>query len=329
MNKSIGIFAPSSVVPLHELDLGVKRLQESGFPVFVHEQTYKKKGFFAGSHQERSEAFIDLVTYPGIRWIWAARGGYGSYHLIPYLEKWTKKNGIPPKKTYLGFSDSTALMEFVRKRWNWKIIHAPMPGGDSLSLMKKKSFSDLCNSLRKGIPVQTFNHKKLKPLHSFSAPLVKGKLIGGNLTVWNTLLSFSDFHKSSSNLLFFEDVGESLSRIDRVLFEIEAKTQFKGIKGIILGGFLNCNDPIASVLSESLLKKEFPEIQKILISKKKLKPLRSQVSSLRGLKEIFSRISDQYQIPIWMGLPVGHGVSEFNAISLGIPVFVKKNILEF
>ena len=107
----IGILAPSAQVPQIELNLGVEKLKNEGFKVKVHPQCRRSHLFFAGTDQERADAFADYAYDPEIDVIWSARGGHGSIRLLPFLEKMTRSRGRPPHKLFIGYSDSTSIME--------------------------------------------------------------------------------------------------------------------------------------------------------------------------------------------------------------------------
>jgi muramoyltetrapeptide carboxypeptidase LdcA involved in peptidoglycan recycling len=62
----VKIVAPSSVVPMAELSLGVTELKAAGFEVKVDPQVKKKDLFFAGSHADRADALI-AIAHPDFR----------------------------------------------------------------------------------------------------------------------------------------------------------------------------------------------------------------------------------------------------------------------
>jgi muramoyltetrapeptide carboxypeptidase len=126
----ISIVAPSAVVPQVELGLGVERLEAAGFVPRVHAQVRKKHLFFAGSDEVRAKGFYEAANDPATEALWCARGGYGSFRLLPLLEKLKKP---ARRKLLVGYSDSTALMEFVRQRWGWATLHGPMPSFRAIS----------------------------------------------------------------------------------------------------------------------------------------------------------------------------------------------------
>src|SRR4051812_41762156 len=105
----VGVVATSSVVPPVELELGVEKLKESGLDVRVHPCCLKQYLTYAGNDQQRAAAFWELDWDRDINVLWAARGGYGATRLLPILEAWTVRHGIPPRKLLVGYSDITAL----------------------------------------------------------------------------------------------------------------------------------------------------------------------------------------------------------------------------
>ena len=307
MDRALGIIAPSSQVPRVELKLGVHTLREAGFQVKIHPQCFQSHLFFAGTDEERGEAFFEFAHDKELRALWCARGGYGAIRLLPLLDAMTRKKGVPSKKLLIGYSDATALMEFVRQRWGWSTLHAPMPSFRKFSILPASELQTLFQWIR-GCPSQEpWSGKKLSFLGSFSpkSSLV-APLVGGNLTVWSALLGSSFEGKSDDCILFLEDVDESLYRIDRMLHQLLNSKTVGKVKGIILGNFLNCRD-----YSPLVLKKAPSEKGKIRILKtprpQELRPLRKVLPEGSGLCKIFSEFGLKLRVPVAFGLPVGHG----------------------
>ena len=69
--------------------------------------------------------------------------------------------------------------------------------------------------------------------------------------------------------------------------------RFEGTKAIILGDFKDCND------ENTLVLKDRDSSEKI--------PLRRVYSQRECMRETFGHLAKQLQIPIALGLPVGHG----------------------
>lgn len=312
----IGIVAPSSVIPKVELKLGIEEIKKRGFDVCVHPQVYKRYFSYAGDAQERALGFLDYATDPSIDALWFARGGYGAGELLPILSSWAKKKGKPQPKLLLGFSDATALMVYVNQKWKWSTLHAPMPGTKRFTLCTHKESDALFSYLRKGPLPESGTEWSLKYLYRPSRfNLSRVEILGGNLTVWSSLMGTPDQPRVRGKVLFFEEISESPNRIARMIHQIAQAGGFDGVKGIILGDFMDCKDQAPMVL------KSMPALKnrkKVLSHPKSrdLKLLRPILSTDRWLLEIFGKMGKSFHIPILKGFPAGHGKS-LSSLPLG------------
>jgi muramoyltetrapeptide carboxypeptidase len=316
----IGIVAPSSQVPKIELKLGIEHIKRSGFKVKVHPQCKKSFLFFAGTDQERANAILEFAQDQQTSVIWCARGGHGCLRLLPLLTN--SKSGTHPKKPYqkkllIGYSDITALMTYVRERWGWATLHAPMPSFRKFSLLEGLDWKTLIGWIRGRQGIAPWENCTLKFLCFPPSSPIQAPLIGGNLTVWNALTGTPFQPDAKDCILFFEDVDESIYRLDRVLRQLLLAGSFRGVKAILLGNFMNCRDYSPSVL-KTQPKSESKSARHLLTSpqQKDLKPLRKILTENWAIQEIFKQIGLHLQIPVAIGLPVGHG-PEVSPLPLG------------
>ncbi len=315
----VRIVAPSSVVPQAELKLGVAELRSRGFKVEVDRQVSRRNLFFAGSHAERLDALVAALWSETVDVVWCARGGYGANHLLSGLEKALKEKGTPPgPKVLVGASDATSLLHFVRTRLGVSALHAPMPGLKHFVLLPEAEKAALFSWLGGEVPAQPWGAKlKLKWWSKVPSGPVRGTLVGGNLTVWNTLLGtpFQPRHREPA-LLFVEDVTETLPRLDRALRHLILAGGLEGVSGIVLGNFLSCEDAVPQVMGKlpaRLVGASPAKLQAGLraLPKTALSPLRRKYSQIQGLKAMFEALSSETGVPIAWGLPVGHGPGQF------------------
>lgn len=306
----IRIVAPSSVVPRHELKLGLADLKQRGFDFEVDPQVYKKDLFFAGTHRERADALIRAAYSDEVDVIWCARGGYGGNHLLGLLQEAHSKKGRPGRnKLMVGSSDATSLLEFARTRWGFSALHAPMPGLRHFALLPEAEKSAVCDWIRGVKPARPWGRSsRLKWIGKAPASGIEGTISGGNLTVWNTLLGTPMQPRlKAPSLLFLEDVTETLPRLDRAVRHLVDAGGLDGVAAIVLGNFLHCEDAVPSVLgaipSPKFLRKPLP---------RHLVPLRRKYSQAEAFKRIFGPITEQLGIPVAFGLPVGHGPEQFS-----------------
>lgn len=283
-----GIFAPSSPVGHVELEAGLARLRSLGFDFVVAEQTLERHFLFAGTDERRAEALLEFAFDDSIDFVWCARGGYGAGRLIPLLDRATIGR-IPPRKLLVGYSDVTVLHEFVRRRWNWSTLHAIMPAGnagkvpddvwtETAALIKRESVS-------LALPVRFV-------LNPIGRP-IEAKVVGGNLALMHSLCGTPFQPDTRGKLIFLEDVSEKLYAIDRYVVQLEQAGLFDECAGVVLGDFTDCPDECNTMLDPA--------------GGDKRVPLRPTFDAEAGLHAIFGRICKARNLPLAVGLPVGHG----------------------
>ncbi len=298
-NHTVGIVAPSSKVSAVELELGLDRIREAGFSLSVHPQCKKGYFYFAGKDSDRAQAFYDYAVDSRFSVIWCARGGYGAVRLLPHLEKMAASRGVPQKKLLVGYSDASALLEFVRTRWGWSTLHAPMPGLRNFPSLKKSEFEQTVQWI-KGEKVKK-PWGKLKFFEPAPKRPVEAEAVGGNLAVLSSLIGTPFVPRLRGKIVVFEDVDESLYRVDRMFQQLLMARCLEGVQAIVLGGFQNCNDHVSLTLKRGR--------EKRLHSPRPsdLEPVRKKFTQLEALKKTFASVGECLGIPIAHGLPIGHG----------------------
>lgn len=289
----ITIVAPSGVVPMGELEAGVARLRGVGAVVEVPAGLDERHFVFAGGDAARGRRFWE-AAWGENDVIWAARGGYGAARLLPELERWTLADGVPPKKLLCGYSDITALHEFVRSRWGWSTLHCAMPGG--------KSFVDLPEDVfRRTLALaagEMVGFGEMPVLQAYGPePLIDlvGTMVGGNMTVLASLVGTPfAVDNSGGRFLFVEDVSEAPYRLDRYLHQLYQAGVFTGVRAMVLGTFHDCVDtPPTTVVGGAA------GAEKVAV--------RPALSAEQWGRHVWAEFSRGTKIPVLGTLPVGHG----------------------
>jgi muramoyltetrapeptide carboxypeptidase len=65
----------------------------------------------------------------------------------------------------------------------------------------------------------------------------KGILIGGNLSILNSMIGSNSEVNTYGKILFIEDVGEDLYRVDRMMYTLKRTGALINLKGLIVGDF--------------------------------------------------------------------------------------------
>jgi muramoyltetrapeptide carboxypeptidase len=308
----VGVIAPSSVIPKIEFEIGARFLEQEGFQVECHPSIFGEYFFYPAPDAERASALIEFAKRDDLDILWCARGGYGATHLIPYLNRAKKSLQKQKKKLFIGYSDATALLEWFRVNLGWQTIHAPMPSLRTFSLLSSAEWTPL-----KALIVQTLTKKKqgeskyshsLTPIYlpkKFSK--VEASLVGGNLFVWNSMIGTPNAGNARGKILFLEEVQENTGRINRLLHHLEQSGGLKGAKGIVLGDFLDCPDSVPLCLQAA--PPPGVDLAGFLKSppKEAMGYLRTIHATDEALQFIFQGVGERNQIPVFKGLPVGHG----------------------
>jgi muramoyltetrapeptide carboxypeptidase len=291
-HRRIVVTAASGPVPMSELGVGVARLRRAGWDVRIDTRVESRASFFAGDDKTRAEAFWDSALDDSSDVVWMARGGYGAARILPELQHLTADHGSPKPKVLCGYSDVTALHEFVRSRWGWRTVHCSMPTGSRF--LSESSADELAACLAvvlgEPAPQPAWAESILQPVPGSVVPpqVIAGPLVGGNLTVIASLVG-TPFAVTPpvGGLLFLEDVGEAPYRIDRYLNQLRQAGALRGLGAIVLGTFTDCNDT-ASKLSDGT-------------------DLRAAMTEPQWKQAVFGTLSCELGLPVLQELPVGHG----------------------
>lgn len=257
---TIGLIAPAGIANEENIDKGIKKLESMGFRVKEGKSIYKKWGYFAGEDVERAEDIMDMFEDKAVDMILCVRGGYGSMRLLPYLNfSKIKKN----PKIFMGYSDITALLNYIYQKTGLITFHGPMLTSDFDNEHTRKSFIA-------AVMLGYNNYSIINPcdmkLLSNSDKKVEGKIVGGNLSLICGTLGTKYAIDTKGNILFIEEVGEQPYKIDRMLTQLILSDKLKECEGIILGQFTECEDPSSGFLLNEVIKDRLLSLNKPIVA---------------------------------------------------------------
>ena len=266
---SIDIIAPGFRTKKEALKAAIGRINE--WPVYLNvpKNLYGPDVICSNSDSVRLKHLKEALTSKS-KIIWSVRSGYGSIRLLQDLMKMKK-----PKKPKLivGYSDLTSLFSFVIKKWNWPVLHASLFEGWGLKKITPRD-DKLLEKIFFG-KIKEVEYVGLRAMNSAAREKnkINSKVLGGNLTVFISTLKLPWQVDTRGSILFFEDIGERGYRIDRYLKLLEQHGALKGVKAVVFGSFIECNEPDGS-------DKVWPVIR---------------------------RFASMQKIPVFCGLKAGHG----------------------
>ena len=226
LNITFGIVSPAGGLDNADFDATLAALKKRGFGAKVFQHAREKHGYLSAPAELRASDLADAWSDDSIDAILCSRGGFGSAHLLPMLDwKRMKKRELP----LLGYSDITALHLAMDKLGIGRPVTAPML--KALAESDDGSFTALLDVLARR-DHEICGLEELTPHPEFS-----GRPLAGNLTVMASLLGTPYFPDPSGRVLFVEEVGESLYRLDRLLTQLEQSGVFRACSGVVFGSF--------------------------------------------------------------------------------------------
>jgi len=274
----IDVIAPASACSAKQLSAGLALLRSWGYVPRVPAELFGRPGILANQDSVRLQHLHTALRASDSRLIWAVRGGYGCLRLLSGLDALPATS---TQKILLGYSDMTILQHQLMERYAWPMLHTQM-------------FSQLAADGDHGHELRQLLSGQIRELHY--APLqpengaarvaglrVIAPLRGGNLTSLVSLSGTPWAGITSPHILVLEEVDERGYEIDRLLTQLRLSGWLQNTLAIIFGQFCGgeeadgCN-LVAGVLQE---------------------------------------FAQTIQLPVFSGLPVGHGDS-FRPLPLGI-----------
>jgi muramoyltetrapeptide carboxypeptidase len=257
----IGIIAPAGPVLEEEIQPGLDLLESLGFEPVCSPHLFDQKGYLAGEDKARVKDLHAMVRDKKIKALLCARGGYGTHRILQNLD-YPLFSRNP--KIFVGYSDITALLFALYRKVGMLTIHGPVlrdllkgKGGNAALLVKLMTSDELT----------TVNFPRGTIIKRGRA---EGVVLGGNLSLICHLIGTPFLPSFKGKLLFIEEKGDPLYRIDRMLTHLLVSGELEKCAGLMVGTFEECGDP-ASVIDL----------------------VRERCSAL--------------SMPIVTGLPVGHG----------------------
>ena len=226
----IGVMAPSSFVEEADIAKSAAVMEERGFEVFIHEQTYAKHNQSAGTTQGKLDALHELYVRENIDTIWAAGGGNRALYMLDGLDyDLIAKNPKP----LLGFSDVTALLNPIFAHTNIQGFHAQ----SFKHLHEFKQLEETLDVLSGEIITMPLDQCEV-----VSAGITEGILVGGCLSLFHYLPGTNDCPNLQNAILFLEDTGDEINRFDRMFAQMKRMGVFEQIGGLVLGEFHDVGD---------------------------------------------------------------------------------------
>lgn len=232
----IALVAPAGPLTTEALERAVARVEAMGWTPLLGRNSRGRRGYLSGTDDERLADLQAAIDADDNDAIWCLRGGYGTMRIVDRVN-WDPLLRRP--RPLIGFSDNTALHLALQRR---RLIsfHGPHPAAeafphDSLSLLRRVLTDPRPAGELPG-PLADAGVTTLVPGEA------EGRLVGGNLVLLAAMIGTRWAPRARGAILFFEEVGESLYRLDRLLTQLRLSGTLRGVRGIAVGALSECPD---------------------------------------------------------------------------------------
>jgi muramoyltetrapeptide carboxypeptidase len=286
----IALVAPAG--PLLEQD-DLTRAQELcralGYDPVLGNSAHARHGYMAGTDEQRLGDLNSALADTSINAVWCIRGGYGSLRLLDQVDYAAI---VRHPKPLIGFSDVTVLLNAVTRLTGVVTFHGPVARA-SMPAFNRWHFERVLTSTE---PAGRLGRIPQPPdtlvpqddrIVTVRTGIAEGFLAGGNLTLLQCLIGTPYFPELAGAILFLEDVGEDLYRVDRMLAHLRLIGALRRLSGVLIGRFTKLN--------------------------------RSGADGALGYDEVLAEYFRPLGIPVAYGFPVGHIDAQWT-LPLGVRV---------
>ncbi|HUF25091.1 MAG TPA: LD-carboxypeptidase [Vicinamibacterales bacterium] len=242
---TVGLVAPANATfNSYELDIARDSLAALGLEVRVGEHLRDRHGYLAGQDRDRAADINGFFNDSSVSAVLPIRGGWGSARLLPYLDYDIIRRN---PKVVVGYSDVTALLTAIHARTGLVTFH----GANGMGRWDQYSLDFFRRVLFEGEAV-TFTNTPMFSETNVLTPVryrtqtirpgtARGRLLGGNLSVLAGIVGSPYVPDWDDAILFLEDVGEAIYRVDRMLTTLKLAGILGRIRGFIFGTCSECD----------------------------------------------------------------------------------------
>ena len=231
---TIAICCPAGYMAAEKVTNCITTLKQEGYHVIVGGNVGSSSiNYFSGTDDERINELQRFLDDKNIDAILCARGGYGISRII---DKLSFKKFLKYPKWIIGFSDVTVLHTYLFSNFKTISLHASMAAAFN-GAEENDNVKTMLAALQGNKAVYDIEANSLN-----KAGTAKGKLIGGNLTLFTNGIGTSSDVKTNNCILFLEDLDEQLYHIDRMFVQLKRSGKLKKLAGLIIGGFDDLKD---------------------------------------------------------------------------------------
>lgn len=237
IGDTVGLISPAGYIERKDIEDMKAVLAELGLKAKLGSNLLKRYGYLAGTDRDRAIDLNTMFADSSVQAIIPMKGGWGCNRLLPLLDYSLIRSN---PKIIMGLSDITSLLIALHTKTGLITFHGPTGQSSwnnfTVNYVKRTLFQGEVFTL-KNIPDSNSNF----PILTINPGKVQGKLIGGNLSVLTAMLGSNYLPSWKQTILFIEEIGEEVYRVDRMLTQLKLAGVLDQIAGFVFGQCTNCD----------------------------------------------------------------------------------------
>jgi len=236
----VALVCPSgAVLEQDDLARAAELCQALGLVPVLMPNAHRRHGYLAGTDDERLRDLQHALDDESLAAIWAVRGGFGTTRIIGRID-FGRLREHP--KVLLGFSDITTLLLKAYAEVGLVTFHGPVARNGLTPFAREHLERVLFDPSPPGKLSQPRERTGVvvprEPRVVTIVPgVAEGRLIGGNLTLIQCLVGTGALPSFEGAILFLEETGEDLYRVDRMFAHLREAGLLTGLAGVAIGLF--------------------------------------------------------------------------------------------
>ena len=266
----VRLVSPASPPSRDGVARGVELLESWGLRVEIGRHAFDHLGYLAGDDQARLADLNEAFRDPGVRAVFATRGGKGAYRIADGLDIEAARADPKP---LVGFSDITYLHLALQRAGVPGSVHGPLLNWND-DFCDARCAEKLRRALMEVEPVKVASDPAAYTARFTAGEPVTGTLVGGNFDTISRSVGWALPDLDGAILLLEDHHGTGLGQIDRCFAQLVHGGHLDRIVGVALGTFGEFETTEASGWT---------------------------------LADVVSGWLDRLGVPVLGGLPIGHG----------------------
>ena len=239
---TVGLVSPAGVTfSPDDLEVARATFAALGLEVAFGRHVLARDGYFAGTDRERADDVTAMFADPAVDAVVPLRGGWGCARILPFLD-YDVIRANP--KVLCGFSDVTSLLLAVYARTGLATFHGPNGISNFSAFTTERFRSVVMDGEAPTLANPPALEDALVPRGQRTVAVrsgrARGRLVGGNLTVLSAMVGTPYLPDTAGHVLFVEDIGEAIYRVDRMLTQLAQAGVLEGVAGFVFGVCSGC-----------------------------------------------------------------------------------------